>query len=83
MGSAHHCHFVIPTRAFTILFSDAMPDDMYDVPGMQLTEEQLAMAKTMGAVTAVLGALIGTPIGILISALIMFLITKASAKRHE
>jgi hypothetical protein len=70
---------LLSVAASVILFY-AVPDDMYDVPGMQLTEEQLAMAKTMGAVTAVLGALIGTPIGILISALIMFLITKLAQK---
>lgn len=64
-----------------VLIVFATPDDMYQVPqGPQLSEEQLASMKMFGYVGGFVGPLIGTPVGILISAAIMLLITTLARK---
>lgn len=59
----------------TVVTTIATPDEIYQMgPGGQLSADELAMAKVFGMVFAGIGGLIGTPVGILISAAIMLLI---------
>lgn len=61
----------------TVLTTMAIPDEHYELgpeAGIELAEEELALAKIFGLVFAGFGGFIGTPIGILISAAIMLLI---------
>lgn len=53
----------------------AIPDDYYQVEGFQLSEQELATAKKIGMVGAILGGLFVPVIAIVISSLIYWLIT--------